>query len=140
MSSVDFNSFKVTWSQEVRHNKETWKSQAATGETCPLSSTRNPKNGNRMYSPPRNVCVLELEENPQRGCHENGTKEENKMERRVSASSRNQERKTVADTDGGARNLGSGTADSVLGTDDLGSGTDDAGLGKKGNPCCRSDL
>lgn len=42
LTSMDFNSFKVTWSQEVRHNKETWKSQAATGETRPLSSSANP--------------------------------------------------------------------------------------------------
>lgn len=69
------------------------------------------------------VCVLEIEEHAQGGRHENGTKEEKEMERRVSANSKNPEKKTDADTemqDGAARDPGSGT-------DDPGSGTDDPG-------------
>uniref|UniRef100_UPI0037E70F4C dual specificity calcium/calmodulin-dependent 3',5'-cyclic nucleotide phosphodiesterase 1C n=1 Tax=Semicossyphus pulcher TaxID=241346 RepID=UPI0037E70F4C len=29
LTSVDFKSFKVTWNQEIRHNRDTWKAQAA---------------------------------------------------------------------------------------------------------------
>ncbi|XP_019121587.1 calcium/calmodulin-dependent 3',5'-cyclic nucleotide phosphodiesterase 1C isoform X2 [Larimichthys crocea] len=29
LTTVDFKSFKVTWTQEIRHNKDTWKAQAA---------------------------------------------------------------------------------------------------------------
>ncbi|KAI3354726.1 hypothetical protein L3Q82_004510 [Scortum barcoo] len=29
LTTVDFKSFKVTWNQEIRHNRETWKAQAA---------------------------------------------------------------------------------------------------------------
>ncbi|XP_060920553.1 dual specificity calcium/calmodulin-dependent 3',5'-cyclic nucleotide phosphodiesterase 1C-like isoform X1 [Labrus mixtus] len=31
LASVDFKSFKVTWNKEIRHNRETWKTQAAKG-------------------------------------------------------------------------------------------------------------
>lgn len=31
LTTVDFNSFKITWNREIHHNKETWKAQAARG-------------------------------------------------------------------------------------------------------------
>lgn len=31
LTNVDLKSFKITWNQEIIHNRETWKAQAAKG-------------------------------------------------------------------------------------------------------------
>lgn len=36
LTTVDFKSFNVTWNQEIRHNRETWKAQAAKGSHTDL--------------------------------------------------------------------------------------------------------
>lgn len=32
LPTVDIRSFKVTWNQEIRHNKDIWKAKAAKGK------------------------------------------------------------------------------------------------------------
>ncbi len=36
LTTVDFKSFKVSWNQEIHHNRETWKAQAAKGSHTDL--------------------------------------------------------------------------------------------------------